>query len=1510
MLQKNIKPKFSLRAASIAAISLLFALSLKTNVFPAETYPQIDITGYKKYEYTSLNVDNIQNLFQAQAMLGGYYIGGPWQEKLKLRIIGKLTEKLSVSYDLEQMPEMPEKLDVKVVYDKTELTFGDFQANFGGNEFVSASKYLNGVMITSKDNWYGLTFVPSSKLKSETQALVSQKGNNSKGPYNLGHGSIIEGSERVELNNNLLTRGLDYTLDYFSGKITFSRILTPDDEFKYSYEFTNLIDLFFPTVSKRDFVGLQTNFTVDPTLLGVPARKAEKSIKRNMEFFPTMLEEVEEVSTEETVYYPPSVGVSATSEPGSYTVYINNLPIMTVHEISGETAAKTRADFVKKRLDSLIEVGLSTMEISTANLNGEDVVIARERTIATALKSEAKIMGSSSMDLANTWKDNIIRGLMASQEVITAPPTSESVPKEFEWESTGTYKLKNSPVIPYSEKITYMGTQLKKFEDYLINYQDGTITLLRPTLPTAMDPLQIEYQYVDVAAESETLPGSGKGPYMLAHQDIIEGSETVYVNNIPYIRELDYSIDYQAGKVSFFTLIPQTANIVVKYKYLVVTTPPPSVSPVVPRTLNFGVNYLKESGRRGATPPSVSYTDSRTGTQIINNNNTIWLTYMPVTATRDVEVRKNDVLMAYGVDYVFPTVEASTGTVYPPTILQFRDDVNDVSNGLRTGTIKYTGDITSTDEVTVSYEYSKWSSSRYTGSGNGGTLQYFIPGFRNLVPGGEKVYIYKKSDPNSMIEVFRSTSIEGFSPGSQYKINYTDPAYITFIGDPVITVTNPKTHLPDPYYLNDINFTVVFYFVAAASVSERPISHDVIGFNSALKVGDYLNLEGSFARSKTDQVYTTVSTNETRKGDNVTKVFNLSSPGEIIEDSEQVYLNGNKLNRDDQYSFFYDSNSSGKFGVLSFITITPSTYDSISVDYKYQSTGGPIVTISEKQGSAYKFGGSIKPFTNLEVAADYKKIDPDFSPMGGTSIPLGSEYKHVYSKMTPMPDFWPSFWVSGDHKETTTPIGNAPDKFLRAYDKNIATGFNPHGIMQVDFGYREYSTIDDKLTKTSLYNNDYLLQTYTLSLAPKSLVYGEFGFTNRNDARKTVSSTDTRDRNLPSDTFTDYFHTNNTLDLTRRFRVVVDYQQNIPYTISYESGSRAPSRGHLTDNRKIDDTSLYLNSDLNYWGFRRLSAYFNRVEHNEYIYKPADEVKSTLNQTIHGDWVPIDQASFSVDHNRSEIPTISTAYGNPRSERTSGNVRLTPYSSTALGWSGSTDNSLQENGTKTSGNSNVYSIDHTPIKASNYSLITRYSLSESSRKAPLGTELEVGTTSRTFNQDYTVSYDPISALTLTSGFGQEDFTNKNDSSVSPINTKSQSQTTRVGSLYRATEDLDISSNYSVKVTSTTLPDEMTAHKAILDTHAVYKVFTYGTVNYDWSQEESGGEILGGVFVGQDFTKIINSLSLNVVMPQEERMILSSIVLRVAVKWANFTDRLTPSNSFQATLLSFEGTFNF
>ena len=159
-----------------------------------------------------------------------------------------------MTYDIDQQPDVPQRYDVKINYDnKHEVTFGNFNATFSGNEFAQATRVLDGMMVTSKDEDYELIAIPSSKLQSHFQPYTTQTGLNIKGPYSLGHGSIVEGTEHIELNGDPLKKNLDYFIDYYEGKITFSRILAEEDVFSYSYEYTNVSDLFFPALSNNSF---------------------------------------------------------------------------------------------------------------------------------------------------------------------------------------------------------------------------------------------------------------------------------------------------------------------------------------------------------------------------------------------------------------------------------------------------------------------------------------------------------------------------------------------------------------------------------------------------------------------------------------------------------------------------------------------------------------------------------------------------------------------------------------------------------------------------------------------------------------------------------------------------------------------------------------------------------------------------------------------------------------------------------------------------------------------------------------------------------------------------------------------------------------------------------------------------------------------------------------------------------------------------------------------------------
>ena len=454
----------------------------------------------------------------------------------------------------------------------------------------------------------------------------------------------------------------------------------------------------------------------------------------------------------------------------------------------------------------------------------------------------------------------------------------------------------------------------------------------------------------------------------------------------------------------------------------------------------------------------------------------------------------------------------------------------------------------------------------------------------------------------------------------------------------------------------------------------------------------------------------------------------------------------------------------------------------------------------------------------------------------------------------------------------------------------------------MSLGYRDYKTLDDKLTSTSPHTSDNLLDSYALSISPRPLSWWLFGYTAKLDGTRTESFTDTVDKVLPSDSTVDYYHMGNTFNFTSRVNWNLDYQVNKSDTISYEAGGH---HGSLEAKTESDDLSSNLNWDLTFGPFKRLYAYWNKQGHNDYDFL-SGAINSTLNETYHADFVPIDQVTTSMDHNRQETPTVSTVYGNPKTETTSANIRVAPFSNTSLGWSGSETDALQAGGIKTSGSTNTYSVNNTPLSEANYKLTTGYVLTTTLAEAPLGTE-EVSTDSRDFSQNYVLTYNPIPAWTLTSGFVQDDFATKNNSKISSVETNSQSQTINVGTAYQINPDLNVSANFGVKVTR--IPD-MSAHVGNADAHAVYRVFANGTLNYDWVRQDNGGEIVGGVFNQQDFTQIIQTFSFNMAMPQNEQFILSSIVIKAAWKLADYTDRMNRANDYKAQLITFDGTLNF
>ncbi|OGC11963.1 hypothetical protein A3K48_05745 [candidate division WOR-1 bacterium RIFOXYA12_FULL_52_29] len=1352
--------KATTRALFVLSAALWFTVA--PAMAQSETYPQIDISGYKKYETKNVSVSPDKQYFNALSQLGGFYptySGGPWQERLQLRILGQLSKDLSVSYDLEQQPESPERFDVKVKYYNTELSFGDINATFSGNEFVSASKTLNGVMLTSKDSWYDVTVVPSAKLKSQTQALTSQKGNNTPGPYNLGHGGIVEGSEVVLLNNNVMVRNADYTIDYFEGKITFTRQLSQTDEFKYSYEYTNIIDLFFPSLSRRDFFGWQSRFTVDPEKIGKPEPKPEPLVTSVRETFPTI---------------------------GSSDAFIQ------------------------------------------------------------------------------------------------------------ENEAFGQYRLKNSPLIKFSETLTFMGTKLKKNEDYIIRYDSGEIKLLTRFLPSTEEALSVEYRFHQTSSESESIPGMGsRGPYNTRYSEIVPESERVMVDGKLFVRDLDYTINYKTGQLLFGVVIGPTSTIFISYKHNIVAILQEAPSKF-PKEMKVGVTYLKESAKKGGGAPTSTAIDQFSGQDIINKGNVAYLTNRPVPPTTEatitVRVLRGGVsaLMSWEADYIIPTTSVDPATGYaittPNVKLAYINDRTDLTDGYGTGTIAFINNsILPSDEVTVAYTYKKGIVGKYSGVGNGSQGPYYLRNVKDIVPGSETIQVWEQG--SSVITTYvRNSSFEANAGDSGYFFNYNkDNSSITFNN-----FLSPTT-----------NFQMIYQYVPPSTDTNEDISMSAIGVDGSFKIGDVFNIDSSWAKSESDQVMIGDTSLESFRG-NGTKNYVITSPGDIIDGSDRVYVNNLLLNKEADY---FISNPDKRTINLSFYYITPSSADAIVVEYMYQDPAGATSVTGVKSDTAFRLGAGVSLFDNkLALSGSTRKVGFDFSPLGSAASGAGSESEEYNLSLAPG---FHSLSTSYAYKYNQSPIGTTHDKFSRSWDHSISTSVNPNGLAAIGFSYRKFTSLDDPATPTSLHNSDNDQDSYSASVTPLPFSRGELSIATKGDVSFSQSKTDVVDKTNLTTSLSRAFHYNVSGSLTKNASFSLDHQESEPTTKNSIEAETA--RTNIQDN----SYSLSLNLvGLSLGRFQSWTAQASRQEHFERKYLPTPEARSdTLNETYHMDLQPISWLSGSLDHNRQERVSYVLNQENPRTERSAISGKYLPFGWLTFGGSYSRSEAIPETGSafKTSGRTKAGDASWSVFSFRAISLSSRFALSDAIQRAPSG-NTQISTFTKSLSQGYTMSLTPIPVLPISIGYSREDYKNNNDAVTSPVTTETRNDTISASLTFNAIPKLSVSADYNLKKTYDLIARN-TLDKTVINSKANYQLFSWGSLVYELSDESNGGEVQSGVLQTLNIKKRTQSLGLNINIPVDNP-VMSNISLLASLKNVEYHNLSNSNDDFTASLFSFEGTLNF
>ena len=270
-----IKGIFQFRTApdsgSIIEISYWYIpLDLKTNYQlwyrSDSTLNKRKTTVYKKKrEERKKRSDDFysDNLKRSGSIFRGIEIGTNsgmrLQSGLRLQVSGKIMEGVDLTASLtdQNSPIQPEgntqtlqeidKIFITLKTKRFNTTFGDYVFESSGTEFASYKRKLQGATAQVKFNkGEAVFFAAASRGVFATNHFMGQEGN--QGPYQLkgvkGERQIIilAGTERVWINGELIQRGedRDYTIEYSSGQITFTRnrLITGDSRITVDFEYS------------------------------------------------------------------------------------------------------------------------------------------------------------------------------------------------------------------------------------------------------------------------------------------------------------------------------------------------------------------------------------------------------------------------------------------------------------------------------------------------------------------------------------------------------------------------------------------------------------------------------------------------------------------------------------------------------------------------------------------------------------------------------------------------------------------------------------------------------------------------------------------------------------------------------------------------------------------------------------------------------------------------------------------------------------------------------------------------------------------------------------------------------------------------------------------------------------------------------------------------------------------------------------------------------------------------
>ncbi|MBN1595116.1 LysM peptidoglycan-binding domain-containing protein [candidate division FCPU426 bacterium] len=149
------------------------------------------------------------------------------QESLYLTLTGQMMNQVKINGEFYQSDQSLEnKYSLQLETERMELYLGDFDAVVPDTEFLLTGRSISGGRFSADfETLGGMGLVGAAKGIPRYEKFY---GTFTQGPYYLQHAPVVSDSERIRLNKKELTRGTDYTLDYYSGRITFLKQAVDD----------------------------------------------------------------------------------------------------------------------------------------------------------------------------------------------------------------------------------------------------------------------------------------------------------------------------------------------------------------------------------------------------------------------------------------------------------------------------------------------------------------------------------------------------------------------------------------------------------------------------------------------------------------------------------------------------------------------------------------------------------------------------------------------------------------------------------------------------------------------------------------------------------------------------------------------------------------------------------------------------------------------------------------------------------------------------------------------------------------------------------------------------------------------------------------------------------------------------------------------------------------------------------------------------------------------------------